>query len=1356
MATREGDPEAPAGKRRRVRIPHPHLPGLSLTQVKVVRLFTLLLLFSTLVLYAVFRSVRFQEVLRRRTEILLKEKLDRPVTIGGFDLSLFPPSFLVKDVVLANDPRGLPGPCFSAAEIELRGLPWLFGRSLELPKFRVVSPTIVFETFEDGTTNFSRLLPPKKGEADQGVDVYLTEAVIQRATFRFRNWTARIDVLLREAAFTARREGGTAVSHLDLGVRKAQLKIGEHETFDFALGIGADLSPGRLKIHDLHLRSTRLSLDAFGGIDNLRRPSLRLFPSIETRGEELGRLFGIGLPLTGPLKVKGALLVPEKGGVEGRASFEVLSGAFGPFPISGTGLLHVDGAGVLAHLTRAEYAGGTMEAHVRVERLKNPPIPVKLILRGRGLGFERFFADLGLPGTGMLGRADLDATLAWGSGGIERADGAGTLTVVADPAARSAVAGRHPLPTSGGGPILVRNGKILFDRMPLATQGGLRARLDGSIAIEHWTPDLAIRAETRDLAELERTAENWYAAIQKAPLSPPLRLAGSGRFEARLTRAFGDPRIEGTFDASSFQLRGARFGDASASFTVDRNVATFSPFSARDGAASISVTGRIGWGGPLGAHYRLDGLTTELEEWPLERILTFLDFDLPMTGALTGRLPLSGVTPALVGRAPILWEKGAAWQQPFDRIEGTLAFEGDRIRIADAAATLGGGTAKGSGFYRYADGGFDLALSVADVGAGAIHEISAAAPSLSGRLTATVSGEGTVGKPGLSLSGSIADARLGEEPVGEPGRPILFSAKTGGGAWDASLEIPGAASFRAATPRAETPRTSLRLSVTSLAPFARLLGLPPEAGFDGGLEVEAALRAGAADAPLEGEGSLSSFTAKAWDHHFSLARPVTFRIEKGRLRFDRAEVAETARADGTPPPVPSTASFSGSFGLEAPFPLEVAVAAKLDAVLLRPFVAPASLSGRLLIDGKVAGTASHPEPSGRAVLEGVDYRTAGGSAFEEIRGTLSVSGDRLMARDVSMRYAGGTVSLAATANLDGLKTTNLRASVHLGSLKLQPLTGFRATVSGDLRLDGDSTLRSARGEVVVDQAVYDADFSLDLGSLLAGKRSVASAPVAGPFDAVALDVKIFLPPSASEVRNNVARLKLRGDLLLRGNVGRPILYGQLEAEEGGRLKLRDQNYELASGKVIFSNPARIEPFFDVDARTSIRTGQGEYRVRAVLTGTPARLAARFSSEPPLTEAQIISLLASGTLPATATSGAPSSTSSDASVTQAARDLLTSLATEAFTSRTKQFFRLDRLQIDPNFQGTSFSGPRVTIGKTIGRNFTATVAYQFGSASNLQQQVITLEYQLSPTAFLRAVQDEYNVYSLEIKLRQQLR
>ena len=139
------------------RIPHPHIPHLLLEHVRVLRLFSLLFLFSLLVLYAVFRSARFQDLMRRRAETLLSEALKRKVTIGGFDLALVPPAFLVKDVAVANDPRGLAAPCFSAAEVSLRGIPQVSETRIDLPKVRLIEPHVVFEVFGDGTNNFSSI-----------------------------------------------------------------------------------------------------------------------------------------------------------------------------------------------------------------------------------------------------------------------------------------------------------------------------------------------------------------------------------------------------------------------------------------------------------------------------------------------------------------------------------------------------------------------------------------------------------------------------------------------------------------------------------------------------------------------------------------------------------------------------------------------------------------------------------------------------------------------------------------------------------------------------------------------------------------------------------------------------------------------------------------------------------------------------------------------------------------------------------------------------------------------------------------------------------------------------------------------
>ncbi|MGA7990353.1 MAG: hypothetical protein WCC53_02870, partial [Thermoanaerobaculia bacterium] len=753
-----------------VRRPIPPLPHLTLRQVRLVRLFGLLFVFSVLVLYGVFRSHRFQDAMRRKTERFLSARVGRKVTIGGFDLALLPFSFIVRDVSIANDRRSLAGPLFTASEIEVRGIPTITSETIEISKLRVVAPSIVVEVFPDGATNVDTILRALRGRGGGGKDVQLHEAVIQRASLRFREWKGEVDALLKDAALTARAGRTLSVTHLVLACRQGRFRLGDNEPLEFALGAEVTLAPGRAHLTGLRLKGPKISVEASGSVDDLKRPVLALVARAETTGETLTRAFGLGLPLTGSVRLDGALRVGDPGGLRVRAAFDLPSARLAVFPMSGQGTLRLDPKGLLVEVSRASYAGGSFEALVRLERLDRPPLPVRIALHGHGFDFEEFFADLGLPGTGLMARANLDATLTFGPGGIEHANGAGRLTLAADPGRLSAVKGRVPIPLAGGGPLRVMDGRILFDRMPLATAGGARLRVDGSLAFGSWEPDLTFDAAAADLIELERIASDFYPAIQKEPLTPPLKLGGAGHLTARLTRSFTDPRIEGRFEATDFLLRGVRFGEASANFVVDGNVATFSPFSAQDGGGGLALNGNIGFGGDLRGHYRLDGLVGNFRSWPLERVLAFLDLDLPLSGRATGRLPLDGLTPSLHGRVPLVLTDGSLWGQKLDRLEGVLAFEDDRVAVEDAVGRLGAATMKGNGFYRYADGAYRFALDVKDVPAGRLAAL-ADVPA-GGLVTGTAAGEGVLDEPTLMANGRIAAPTFDGKPLAPPGREI--------------------------------------------------------------------------------------------------------------------------------------------------------------------------------------------------------------------------------------------------------------------------------------------------------------------------------------------------------------------------------------------------------------------------------------------------------------------------------------------------------------------------------------------------------------------------------------------------------
>lgn len=1328
-------------------------PLRRLTRVRVPRLFLLLGLLAPLVLYAVFRSHRFQEILRRRAEAALSASAGRPVTIGGFDLALLPPRFVVRDVTLANDPRGLPGPAFTASEIELRGFPRVSENRLDLRKVRVLGPRVLLEVYADGSTNFSSLFPRDPEGGGRGTDVRLGEAVLQRGELRFREWKTPLDVTVSGAAVTARSGRHSKVTGISLLCRSARFVLGEREPFEFRLSAEAVLSPRRVHFGRVSVEHPDVSLTASGGVDDLDAPEVAFTARASFEAAALDRYFGAGVPLTGRVEAQASLRVARGEGFRVRGTFDLPSGKLGPFDMAGKGSLRINPDGVLVQAGPLDFLGGTAETTVRVARLKGPPLPVRIVARGAGLDFERFFSTIGLAGTGLLGRADLAAELTFAEGGLERADGSADLRLAEERGRPSAVPGRHALPVSGGGTLLLRDGKILFRGTPLTTAGGTRVALDGSIAIGSWEPDLGFDVDSGDLADVERIAANFYPAISGKPLSPPLELAGQGRFRGRLTRSFSDPHVEGRLSGRDFRMRGARFGEVSAGAVVDRDVLTLSPFSALDSGGRLTVTGSYGWGASLGGQYELSDFDLDVEAWPLERILDFLDFDLPLSGAVTGRIPLRGVTPEIHGSGRLEWRSAMAWGQPLDSVDATLSFEGDRMRLADATAFRGAGCVKGGGAYTW-DGAFRFDVDLEDLPLEGLTSFADVLPGFSAALSGRLAGEGTLDHPRLSARLDARRPAYEGRPVGADTSVSRLELDLDGKKVDGSLSVPGVARLSVdSRPARDGVETDVELHVESLAAVAAAVGLAKDVGLTGELTAAGHLEVDRVT------GDLTGLDVNLGRFELGLAGQ-SLRSDGGRIRVQgdavRIEPLTLRSGDAAAPGFrPETSlTLSGRIGLVGDRRLELGIDGVLDAAALSSLLGAQSSSGPIAVGLEVGGTLSSPILSGRLALEGVDFLPRGTTdPIEGITGTLRLTPGRVEVTGLTFRYD-GAVSLAGLLTLDGLSVRSLRLNAHLDGVRSRPFPGFRCALSGDLVILGDSWPRTIRGDLTMTSGLYTEDLNLDLTALLGrlGPGALGGSPAASAFDAVGLDVRIVAPAGAIEARNNVARLRARADLFLRGTWGRPLLFGQVEAEDGGRMTLRGQRYEVLSARILFSNPERIEPFFDVSTRTTIR----DYQVSFGLTGTPSRLAPRFSADPPISEAQIVSLLLTGELPESTIAGAPPGqgvVSSDESISVAARQLLASLATDAAAERTRELFGLDRLQIDPVFSGASFQAARLTIGKSISRDVTVTYSY---TASSNQEQILEVDYQISPSVFLQFRRDEHGVYSADLKVRQRLR
>ena len=214
-----------------------------------------------------------------------------------------------------------------------------------------------------------------------------------------------------------------------------------------------------------------------------------------------------------------------------------------------------------------------------------------------------------------------------------------------------------------------------------------------------------------------------------------------------------------------------------------------------------------------------------------------------------------------------------------------------------------------------------------------------------------------------------------------------------------------------------------------------------------------------------------------------------------------------------------------------------------------------------------------------------------------------------------------------------------------------------------------------------------------------------------------------------------------------GTVEQPSVLGNITITEG-TATFAGTTYQLEHGDIYFTNPVRIEPTIDIDAVTRVE----QYDVTIGLHGTMATLQPNFRSEPPLPEADVVSLLALGRTQDE--QSIYSQEQSAAGVNGTTDALLGGALNATVSSRIQKLFGVGSVKIDPTYQSAlGDTSARVTVSQNIGKSVTAMFATNVNTSA---QQLIQAQWNLTENLSLTAVRDEANVFSLTFKIHRRYR
>jgi len=981
-----------------------------------------------------------------------------------------------------------------------------------------------------------------------------------------------------------------------------------------------------------------------------------------------------------------------------------------------------------------------------------------------------------LPGLRFAGSATGKNVLEWPLGKFVEHRGEGTIAVAPPPgvtvmtparaAERSAVAARQgvewgpfavmPMPSHVpiAGSLTYRYGpdEVTLDSGRFASEstdvtfggsigwGGERARVPFHVVSADW-----------------QESDQLLAGIISDFGSPthPVAFGGRGEFDGVMTGAFRNPRVEGRFRGDDLRAWDTLWGTGVCQLVVQNSYVTIADGLITRGDSEIHADGTFSLGYPrddggeeINARFR--AVRRDLDS--LRHAFKIDDY--PVSGLFSGDFHLTGEYERPYGFGAMTIDDGVGYGEPFRHADARVDFDGTGARLNGISIAKGGGVVTGAAYVGW-DSTYSFTAEGRQIPVADLAFLTFPKVPFGGFADFSAKGEGTFDVPRNDVRATIRDMRIGQEEAGTVVGNLSMRGKDLIGdlnGTSARLSVTGQGRISLA-PRGDAD-ISLRVHDSSIDPYVRLF--LPTFSADTTATVSGSVRAKGQLSDFNtivGEAIVDSLDMRVLDYAVRNRTPIRLSLARQRIGIDDLQlVGENTQLRVT-----------GSIGLDD---RRVAIQAAGDADLgIMQGLFPGSIraAGRAELRAAINGDMDRPQFSGTATLANGRIRHSSmPNALDAINGTIHFDPDGVRLDDVTATLGGGKVQFSGRIGLDGYVPEDLNVIARGSDMHLRYPEDIRSIVDADLTVRGTVKAPILAGEVTVRSAAWNRRVNVPTIYDLMEKRSavietgsgVEPAPTAVP---LRFDVHISVP-STLRIDNNLARIVANADLSLRGTYDRPVLLGRADVERG-EVIFEGRRYRIRRGTIDFTNPNKIEPFFDVEAETNVREVSQSYRITVTAGGTSDQLRMAFDSDPPLPQADVLTLLLSEARRSQDVElralQNPNERQTDILTTQGAQYVL---GTQKVGDVVEQTFMLDTFQLTPSFTDpystqTSRLNPtaRVTIGKRISDRAYLTFSRSLGSIQN--DQIVLLEIEENDRlSWVLSRNEDNQTFTLEFRVR----
>jgi len=922
-------------------------------------------------------------------------------------------------------------------------------------------------------------------------------------------------------------------------------------------------------------------------------------------------------------------------------------------------------------------------------------------------------------------------------------------------------------PLSGNVAVTADRGLFQIQRANLKT-AATTLNAAGQFSIDQPVSNVRVEVASSDAAELQRLLINSGALSDVSEQFRTYRidLAGKLNFNGTLTGALKDPMVNGHAELGSLIIAGRDLGSLTADIAsnatetrVDNGRliqpngggAQFALLIPRTGENNASIDATLD---------RLNGQVIALLSPTGQGALPVASVDAP----ISGKIKITGIPDNMAGVADLRFGPGRLAGEPLQSLTAHATFAGSNVTVDSVDANFDAGHITGSGKFDLKTKAFDLRLSGDRVQLDRLAALASrpGLPKLGGTatLTATVSGAGwDMTTYQINFSGESNDVTVDGQPAGA----LKLSGVTENKQLNISFSTTG---LLGAQPQLVTARVDLSneklpavvestITGADLTQVLKFLLPATEVAVTGRATGTLKLSGNLMTENEEGEevfswrglagsATFTELTVTVAEAQLSPVGPLVINFAPNEINVNETRFT----GPGTNVTLRGTVATGpgGRQNLDVNGDVNLRILSGLSPDVFSSGVA------RLFL--RVGGTYESPRVLGTAEVAGATVSVFSGDqtiTVTNLTGLIRFSSNQAQIERLTGSLGGGTVTASGGALLTGASRGRFVINLRGENVTLNYPTDFRSTVTADISLSGDLKNQFITGYVNLKRTEYTKDIEL---AELINQRPETTIEEGGQFtfaETAVLDKLRVEGRNALIMRNNLGDVVASVNLRLDGPIGAPLVQGRITATRG-TLNFRNSPYEITRGLIDF--PARLgaDPILNIEGQSIIRG----YRVKALIDGPLSHPQTTVSSEPALPQADVVSLILTGTLSST---DASTSVLAQSGLGTAASLLTDALINTPVSRASNKLFGLSRLEISPVIAG---SGATPTARLTVARRFSkdVTVTYSTNLASDANH-VLAVEYRVSNRLSViaqyeqgsrRNLSNRNNNFSFEIRFR----